>query len=412
MRGLAAAHHAGVVHRDLKPDNVMLAKDGRVVITDFGIARDPVAAAQGETLGIVVGTPAYMAPEQVEASTTMDARTDIYALGVMLFELFTGELPFKGSAMALAAARLYAPPPDPRTLAPTLPAAIAEVVLRCLAQDRAARFADALEVANALSASSPTLEQGSAIPKPSIPPPSAVAEGQREKAVAVLPFRNLGPSGDEYVADGITDDLIDSLSMTAGLRVRPRGSVTRFKGVDADPREIGRDLGVDVVVEGSVRRLESRVRLTARVTSVEDGFQLWAQRFDRPANDLLVVSDETARAVAEALTVRSAGRQHVAPSDAGAVDLYLKARAEVRDPRNGSIERAIGLFRAAHERAPEDIAILSGYARACARLWFFRGDVRHPKPRATPCAGRARVEASPRRPRGPDGPRQRPLDER
>ena len=189
----------------------------------------------------------------------------------------------------------------------------------------------------------------------------------------MLPFRNLGPAADEYVAEGITDDLIDTLSMTAGLRVRPRGSVARFKGVDADPRDVGRELGVEVVVEGSVRRLESRVRLTARVTSVEDGFQLWAQRFDRPANDLLVVSDETARAMAEALTVRSAGSKHVAPTDAVAVDLYLRARAELRGHWDASTERAIELFRAAHERAPEDVAILSGYARACARLWFFRG---------------------------------------
>ena len=118
----------------------------------------------------------------------------------------------------------------------------------------------------------------------------------------MLPLRNLGPSDDDDVVDGLTDNLIDTLSMTAGLRVRPRGCVIRFKGVDADPRVIGRELDVDVVVDASMRRVGAGILLTARLVSVADGFQLWAKRFERPANDLLVVSDETAHAIAEALS--------------------------------------------------------------------------------------------------------------
>ncbi|MBK9000215.1 MAG: protein kinase [Myxococcales bacterium] len=366
--GLAAAHRAGVVHRDLKPDNVMLGRDGRVLITDFGIARDPVASQGGATIGIVVGTPAYMAPEQVEARADIDARADIYALGAMLFELFTGEVPWKGgSAMAVAAARLYAPAPNARSVNPGVPPALAAVVERCMAREPGERYASADEVQNALAASSPTLAEGQS---PSLPPPPTQA-APHEKAVAVLPFRNLGQKDDDYVADGLTEDLIDSLSMTPGLRVRPRSAVARYAGQSLDPRDVGRELGVEVVVEGSIRKAPNAVRLNARLISVEDGFQLWAQRFDRPANDLLVVSDETARAVAEALTVHGAGRQRVAPSDPVAVDLYLKARAELRRLWPEHVTKAAELFKEAHQRAPNDSSILAGYARACARLWYF-----------------------------------------
>ncbi len=366
--GLAAAHRAGVVHRDLKPDNVMLGRDGRVLITDFGIARDPVTAQGGATVGLVVGTPAYMAPEQVEAKPDIDARADIYALGAMLFELLTGQVPWTGSSpMAVAAARLYADPPDARSVAPEVPATLAAVVTRCMARDPAARPASADQVRDALAAASPTLPEGAtlSLPVPSKPSPAS------ERAVAVLPLRNLGSPDDAYVAEGLTEDLIDTLSMTPGLRVRPRGAVARYAGSTLDPREIGRELGVDVVVEGSVRRAATTVRLSARLISVEDGFQLWAQRFDRPAADLLVVSDETARRVADALTVHASGRKRVAPSDPVAVELYLKARAELRLVWTRHVKAAAALLQQAHERAPDDVTILATYARACAKLWYF-----------------------------------------
>ncbi len=386
--GLSAAHAAGVVHRDLKPDNVMLARDGRVVITDFGVARTSAGNANA-TVGVAIGTPAYMAPEQVRGAADVDARADIYALGVMLFEMLTGELPFKGdSPFVVAMARLDGEPPDARSLRPELSPALAAAVRRCMARDRATRFARAEDVAAALSALGPTglsvmapADHSTGVfartlpgEVPAAPIVTPTQSSEFAKTVAVLPFRNGGRPDDDYIADGLTEDLIDTLSMTRGLRVRPRALVARFSGQDVDPRQVGEELDVQVVVDGSVRRRGDALRVAARLLSVSDGFQLWARRFDRPAADLLVVSDEAAAAIAEALTVDANAQQRQAPSDPVAIDLYLRARAELRQSWGDAVERAVELFRQARERAPGDPTIIAGYARALARNWFFKSE--------------------------------------
>ncbi|MDI1429316.1 protein kinase domain-containing protein [Polyangium sorediatum] len=379
--GLAAAHAAGVVHRDLKPENVLLAKDGRVVITDFGIARMHEPEGARTQVGAVIGTPAYMAPEQVQGIADIDTRADIYALGAMLYELFTGEKAWRGeSIVSVAAARLVQPPPDPRVKRADLPTACGTIVLKCMARDRDERYRTAQEVAEELT--SLTLPAMNKLPVTTLvapttssrtPTPAAQAAAA-EKTVAVLPFRNSGPPDDEYLAEGLTDDLIDTLSMTRGLKLRPRGVVMRWKGVDQDPREIGRELAVQVVVEGSVRRTPAGVRISARVLSVADGFQLWAKRFDRPEKDLFVVNDEVAKAIADALTVDMAQPARESPTDPVAVELYLKARIEYRKFWVEHVRAAVKLLEQALARAPQDPTILSGYASALARMSFFNGD--------------------------------------
>ena len=386
--GLTAAHVAGVIHRDLKPENVLIAKEGRVVITDFGIARAHVDDGARTQVGTAIGTPAYMAPEQVQGLADIDARADLYALGAMLYELFTGEKAWRGeSVVTIAAARLIHPPPDLRVKRPDLPTACSALVLKCMARDREQRPKSAEEVATELatltmpanrqvgvgtlvtpSFSSPTLSPTLATPTPSVPVPSS------EKTVAVLPFRNSGPPDDDYLAEGLTDDLIDTLSMTRGLKVRPRGVVMRWKGVDKDPREIGAELGVQVTVEGNVRKTPQGLRINARVLSVADGFQLWAKRFDRPEKDLFVVNDEVAKAIADALTVDLATPVREAPTDPVAVELYLKARALYRKFWVPHVREALVLLEQALERAPNDPTILAGYASALARMSFFSGE--------------------------------------
>ncbi|WP_437597008.1 protein kinase domain-containing protein [Sorangium sp. So ce590] len=471
--GLGAAHAAGIVHRDLKPENVLLDRSGRVVITDFGIARTSSGPSAGESAGFVLGSPAYMSPEQLTGEPDIDARTDIYALGMILFECLTHRRAWPGAgAIAAAMSRLRSPPPDPRSVRPDVPLVVVDVVLRCMAIRREDRYAGAAEahralllarsrvsiapqpaqsLVSAIAAStataaptapqpveqsptrvaasaeaitapqprlmSPTLSAPVLTPAPAPAPSSASSPAL--KTVAVLPFRNGGAPDDDYLADGFTEDLTDTLSMTAGLKVRPHAAVSRVRLDNRDPRDIGRELGVQVVVEGSIRRTggashghdgprsqpqapysrpgsrlaPAGVRVTARVISVEDGFQLWAKRFDSSPEALLAVSDDAASAISGALTVDAASRDREAPSDPRAIDLYLRARHQLRHLWYGDAAPAVALFEEALSFSPNDPNILSGYAVASARLMAARGDGRAQLAKAQQAAERAIAQA-------------------
>lgn len=373
-KGLAAAHESGVLHRDLKPENVILAqRDGRAVITDFGIAR---AFAEGEarkTSGMLVGTPAYMAPEQVEAAADLDARADLFALGAMLFELLTGTLPFQGdSALAIAAARLLRPAPDPRTVVPTLQPALAELVLKLLARRREDRPGSALDAAAALESIDATETRA-----PTSLPVVRVPGGGHDahvKTLAVLPLLNLGPAEDAYLAQVLTEDLVDLLSVVPDMRVRPRGDTAGHQGAQRDVREVGRTLGVDVVVDGSVRRIGEQARVAVRLVTVADGFQLWAKRFDRPVNEVLAVADAAAEAIANALTARPVERTRQAAVDGRAQDLYLRGRYLLHRALNDVSRDAVAMLREAHARAPEDARIAGALALALARASWMTAD--------------------------------------
>ena len=390
--GLTAAHAADVLHRDLKPENVILARDGRAVITDFGIARALASAELARTAAGMVGTPAYMAPEQVEGSIDLDARADLYALGAMLFELITGKPAWPGdSVIAIAAARLLRPPPDPRVHLPELPEPAALVVLRLMARAREERYATAEEASQALSAlaSGDHPSSRSVVPRsdgsstvmggaPSTPPPgtgtallpvTGATPRSTRKAVAVLPLVNLGAEDDAYLAQTLTEDLVDLLSMVRDLRVRPRGETAPFATANRDVREIGRSLDVDVVVDGSLRRLGDTVRVSVRLVTVEDGFQLWAQRFDRPAAQILTVADDAAAAIAAALATQLAtGAPRVAAPDDVAQDLYLRGRYLLQHGWFDQSREGVKLLGKAHERAPDDPRIAGTYALAIARV--------------------------------------------
>ncbi len=376
--GLAGAHAAGVVHRDLKPDNVLIASDGRVVLTDFGIARAFSETGAGSTLGLLVGTPAYMAPEQVEGRQDVDALADVYALGVVLYELLTGRRAWPGGApLAVATARLVNPPPDPRQVYPAISSAVSALVLKCMARRREDRYPSMEAIVAALDTIAWTSLSAPPPPRSIVPPP-AVSQSRLDRidrTVAVLPFRNAGPTEDAYLAEELTDDLIDSLSMTRGLKVRSRIGVLSQRSDGQDAREIGRDLGVQVVIEGSVRRGLGRVRISARLISVADGFQLWAKRFERPEQDVLAINDEAAQAIAAALTLDRDAPTREAPSSPEAVDLYLRARHEYRKFWQENQEQALALFGQAESLAPGDPLILSGKALALSRLAFFTGRV-------------------------------------
>jgi serine/threonine-protein kinase len=328
-----------------------------------------------------VGTPAYMAPEQV-AGTEIDGRADLYALGVMLFEVLTGEKPWRGpTVVAMMMARLLNPPPDPRELDPAIGEAAAELVLRLMSPKAEARPSSAAEVRRALAQ---VLEDAPGAPRPASAAPAvaataaapaaameATAEGSsREPSLAVLAFRNAGQAGDEHWADGFTHDLIDTLSLVPRLRVRSRGAVMAFKNREQDPRDIGRELGVMVVVEGSVRRHGHALRIVIRAVSVADGFQLWAQRFERADTDLLSVADEAAAAIAEALLKQLEAPRREPMKDPLALDLYLRARQLHHLFSLDSSRQASELLEQALLHVPDEPRILAACSLARARTWL------------------------------------------
>lgn len=399
--GLQAAHTAGVLHRDLKPDNVLVARDGRVAITDFGIA-----VVNGALTGKgIVGTPAYMSPEQLQADTALDGRADVYALGAIFFELLTGRRAWPGSdAVSVAMARILQPPPDPRQFV-AVPDPLAEVIQVALATDRADRFDSADALGNAISeAIAPGLKvrsgkltggfrTGASAATPSVAPtpvaslsreikaalqaavpfvptsgPRAQVPQAHAKAISVLPFVVQG-DGDSWLGQALADEVADALSVTPGLKVRACGAAARQQA--EDPQAAGALLGVQAVVAGTVRRLGDTWRLSVRVVGVADGFQLWAQRYDTQEGQLLVHTDAIARSVADSLTVDLARTEHKAPTDPRAVEFYLRGRHALRQEWMAGGTTAVELLGAGLALAPGDPHLLAAYATASARQVFF-----------------------------------------
>ena len=351
LAGLDAAHAAGIVHLDLKPANILLARDGRAVIADFGIAR-----AGGGGGGEVAGTPSYMAPEQHHGVADLDARTDLYAFGVVLFELAVGHRPFGGDTIEQIVAG-KATPLAPRDL-PGLAPALAAVIQRCLAPRREDRPATAAEVAAALDRAlrDTASATSTAASVPITAPPAAT--------VAVLPFT--AAAADAYLAGGVAEDLADALSQSPGLKVLP---ATAARGLAATGVAAGAALGVDHVVEGSVRRSGDRLRVAVRLVAVRDGYQVWTGRKDTIEAELLATADVLAECLAGALSTVAAPRDDIDPR---AVDLYLKARHALRDLWS-PINDALALLEEAVAAAPTSPAIVATLAVARVRAWMLRG---------------------------------------
>jgi len=375
--GLDAAHRAQIIHRDLKPENVLVASDGRVVMTDFGIARaiaGPEAARLTKQQG-QVGTPAYMAPEQVEGRSNIDGRADIYALGEIAYELLTGAPAWPGTEpFAVAIARLRKDPPDAAAERPGVPSSVAAVVTRAMARDPAGRFATGAAMVEALeqavaSLSASFTAQASARPSTRV----GRAPAATDMTVAVLPLRADGDPEIASLADGLTSELIDALSMTDRMRVRPHGVTAALRNQD-DPAAAGRELGVAAVVTGSLRRSGDKLRVSARVISAQQGFQLWARRFECQTADLLSVTDEMAHAIAEALSTIVSTPARRPATNGAAISAYLRARAVMRAGWHvwTLIEPAVALMEEARALAPDDPTILSGWALLQARMVFLK----------------------------------------
>jgi len=382
------AHRQGVVHRDVKPENILL-HEGAAMVADFGIGK--ALSANGPSItqtGIAVGTPAYMSPEQASGEADVDGRSDLYSLGCVLYEMLAGEQPFTGpTAQAVITKRFVAPIPQVSHTR-EVPDGVDQAVTRALARTPVDRFASAAEFVAALElirAEGPATPPGG---RPSTPPPP-------RKSIAVLPFTNMSADPEnEYFSDGMTEEIINVLAKVPGMQVASRTSSFAFKGKEMDVRHVGEKLAVGSVLEGSVRKVGNRIRITAELIDVATGYHLWSEKYDRQLEDVFAVQDEISRAIVDALKIQlaedTAARLVVpATQDIEAYTLYLKGRFFVNTLAEPEIRRALDFFQRALKVDPRYAQAHSGIADCWCNLadnWVEPGEA---YPRAKAAAEKA-----------------------
>jgi len=360
--GLDFAHRNGFVHRDVKPENILFA-DGHAVLADFGVARAcyvpgalPVTDVVTDA-GLAVGTPEYMSPEQASGEMNLGNPSDVYSLACVVYEMLAGAPPLVGAGARATMAKHVTEVPRPvRALRPEVPAAVERALAKALAKDPLERYASVAEFTDALQAEGPT-------------GPMAPAT---TRSIAVLPFVNASPDPEnEYLSDGITDELIDALAKIAGLRVSSRTSVFALKGRPLDVRAVGALLGASVVLEGTVRKSGQKLRITAQLTSTDDGRLLWSQRFDRKLVDVFAIQDDIAGTIVSTLRATSFAdlAEHVPrryTENIQAYGLYLKGRYAWNKRTQEGVAEAIGFFAQAIAEDPDYAPAYAGLADSYA----------------------------------------------
>jgi len=401
VRGLEAAHGRGIVHRDLKPENVFLTTGGLVKILDFGLAKNqPLDASNSSETsaptvghsqpGAVMGTIGYMSPEQARGHP-VDQRSDFFSLGAVLYEMISGERPFAGDSSAdEISAILREDPPPCSSARGSVPPALDRVVGRCLEKDVGGRFQTASDLLFALESvkihDSGISSFGGQTVDPVSDPPI--------QSVAVLPFANMSSDPEqEYFCEGMAEEVINALGTIEGFRVAARSSAFRFTGKALDIQDVGNQLKVKSVLEGSVRTAGNRVRVTVQLVDVDNGFQIWSERYDRGMEDIFAIQDEISESIVHALRVQlgSVGHEDISRPSASieAYHHYLKGLHNWYKREQGSLQKAADFFEQAVAVDPDYASAHAGLAISYCSLAFYGMNPATARARASAAAERA-----------------------